>query len=338
MRCIESFLSSLGIHSNLPAKRGVIQAMFAPESQLGKEWIVSSLRIFLFGKFHLQSDRNSLVHLEVRKVQELFCYLLLARHQHHPRESLAAQLWGDYPTTQSKKYLRQTLWQLQTSLDDQMAHPIPLLNVESDWVMLNGSAEFWLDVAEFEQAFHDCKSSSGADLNSEQALLLTSAVDLYQGDLLEGCYQDWCLYERERLQNMLLVMLDKVIDYCETHQQYEMGLSYGTRVLRCEPASERTHQQLMRLHYLAGNRTAALRQYQRCEQILREELDVTPASSTTMLYQQIREDKLSLTPMGERSKAPVQPVSDMRAALERLRANLTDLQKQIEMIELAMTD
>jgi len=27
-------------------------------------------------------------------------------------------------------------------------------------------------------------------------------VDLYQGDLLEGWYQDWLLCERERLQNM----------------------------------------------------------------------------------------------------------------------------------------
>ena len=35
------------------------------------------------------------------------------------RESLAALLWGENPTAQSKKYLRQALWQLQHALSPQ---------------------------------------------------------------------------------------------------------------------------------------------------------------------------------------------------------------------------
>ena len=37
---------------------------------------------------------------------------------------------------------------------------------------------------------------------------------VYRGDLLEGCYQDWCLFERERLQNAYLAMLDKLMVRC----------------------------------------------------------------------------------------------------------------------------
>jgi hypothetical protein len=44
---------------------------------------------------------------------------------------------------------------------------------------------------------------SSGDLNEAQAQLLKDAVNLYCGDLLEGWYQDWCLFERERLQSIL---------------------------------------------------------------------------------------------------------------------------------------
>jgi two-component SAPR family response regulator len=93
-------------------------------------------------------------------------------------------------------------------------------------------------------------------------------VALYHGDLLEDWFQDWCLYERERLQNIYLAALDKLMDYCEASRDYDAGLAYGTRILRHDLARERTHRRLMRLYYLAGDRTSALRQYDRCVQIL----------------------------------------------------------------------
>ena len=50
----------------------------------------------------------------------------------------------------------------------------------------------------------------------------------------------------------------------------------------------------MRLHYMTGNRTAALRQYRACVEALDEELGVGPAQSTQRLYQQICSDQVEL--------------------------------------------
>jgi DNA-binding SARP family transcriptional activator len=49
----------------------------------------------------------------------------------------------------------------------------------------------------------------------------------------------------------------------------------------------------MRIHYRSGDRTAALRQYQRCSDALREELDVAPSARTHELYRRIRDDTVS---------------------------------------------
>src|SRR5687768_5548803 len=100
---------------------------------------MSRLRITLFGKLCLRGrDDQLLAGFDARKIQELFCYLLLHRDHAFPREVLASLLWGDCPTDQSKKYLRQTLWQLQCALERQNETlDERLLHVEPEWVDLN---------------------------------------------------------------------------------------------------------------------------------------------------------------------------------------------------------
>jgi DNA-binding SARP family transcriptional activator len=71
------------------------------------------LSVCLFGKFSVHDDGRELDRLPGGKPIELFCYLLLQRERPHSREVLASLLWGDCTTSQSKKYLRQALWQLQ---------------------------------------------------------------------------------------------------------------------------------------------------------------------------------------------------------------------------------
>ncbi|MCA9875114.1 MAG: bacterial transcriptional activator domain-containing protein, partial [Anaerolineales bacterium] len=111
-------------------------------------------------------------------------------------------------------------------------------------------------------------------------------------DLLEGWYQDWCLFERERYQQMLLLMLDKLMAHCESCGAYEAGIVYGMQILRYDLARERTYRQLMRLFYLAGDRTGALRQYERCTAVLRNELGVKPSTSTEQLRAQVEADDM----------------------------------------------
>src|SRR5713101_8193178 len=112
---------------------------------------MSTLRIYLFGKFCVRRNEQVLDGFDARKVQELFCYLLLHRNHSLPRETLASLMWPDTTTAQSKKSLRQALWQLQSALGSQAKRDDDrVLLVESDYVQLNPEADTWLDVAVLE--------------------------------------------------------------------------------------------------------------------------------------------------------------------------------------------
>ena len=102
-----------------------------------------TLNIHLFGKFCVQRNKQVLEGFDARKVQELFCYLLLHRDHSLPRETLAGILWPDTTTVQSKKSLRQALWQLQSALggqSDSMSERVLL--VEPEWIQLHLALSF----------------------------------------------------------------------------------------------------------------------------------------------------------------------------------------------------
>jgi len=253
---------------------------------------MSAVKFFLFGKFCFEIDGKESYKIEPRKAEELLGFLLLNRDQPHSRERLADMLWGETSQDQANSYLRKALWQLQSALDQFGLSEQDLLLVDGEWLQINPQFELWLDVAVLEEAFKQSQGIAGRDLEEDQARIIEPAVEIYRGDLLDGWYQDWCLYERERLQHLYLAMLDKLMDYCEVHAAYEDGLIFGERILQRDRARERTHRRLMRLYYLAGDRTSALRQFRKCVAILQEELDVEPAESTRLVYQMIRADKM----------------------------------------------
>jgi DNA-binding SARP family transcriptional activator len=312
------------------------------------------LQFDLFGQFDVRMDGQPVSGLEARKAQELLAFLLIQRSRAYSREFLAEMLWGQRAPAQSKKYLRQILWQVQSALSghNQSGDEAGLLSVDGEWVRVDGRCDLWLDVAVFEQAYAQAEGMAGAELDSQRADSLRQAVQLYRGDLLAGCYEDWCIFERERLQTMYLAMLDKLIDCCQEHGQYEVGLGFGATILRYDRARERTHRRMMRLYYLAGDRTSALRQYDQLVRALREELDVTPSRRSTVLRDEIRADSYDAMPPRPPAGSPPGayaqsgPAStgpaDARSHLRHLHQSLLHMQRQIrqeiESIELTLAE
>jgi DNA-binding SARP family transcriptional activator len=288
-------------------------------------------RVRLLGRLSVHRDEEVLTGLEGRKVQELFAFLLLNRRRPHLREALAALLWPDVPPEQSRRYLRQTLWQLQTVLAPQPDVPGDhLLIADPEWVEINPAADLWLDVDIIERGYQRVQKLRGEQLDAKCVEGMLEAVELHDGELLSGCYVDWCFYERERLRQIILTLLDKLMTYSEARAEYDAGLFYGLQILRFDRASERTHRRMMRMHYLSGDRSAALQQYQRCVAVLSEELLVAPSKSTEELHRMIQADTLEQPPMAGLVLAGDAPPADATGLLNQLLTRLADLQHQVQ--------
>lgn len=293
--------------------------------------MMSALRVRLFGAFEASLNNQPIPRLN-GKAQELFCYLLLHRDQPNPREKLAGLLWERAPAARSRKYLRDTLWQLHTALHcGQKLASKRLLGIAGDDV--RAPSGLWLDVAEFEQAF---TAPARGPLGEAAVRRIQQAVALYRGDLLEGYSQRWCVEERERLQCMYLVMLEQLMTCCEARGEYEAGLCYGAAALRCDAADERAHRRMMWLHWLAGDRAGALRQYAWCAKALKDELEASPSAETNRLYDQIRAG----SPVAARSGSaavPLAPTHTLADRVHELRTMLGKLENELRQRDRART-
>jgi len=245
------------------------------------------LRVQLLGKGAAAYDGRPLTGFPAQQCYGLLCYLMLNRSRPHSRERLSAQFWSEYPESASRTYLRNCLWRLREGLAATGATAEEYLLCQDGCVSFSPTARYWLDVETFEEAAAPCRDVSGGRLTPEQAGSLEHAERLYAGDLLEGIYDDWCLYDREQLRMLHLQVLCKLLAYHEQAGTYERGLDYGQRILALDPAREGVHRQMMRLHWRLGSPSEAMAQYKRCVQILRDEIGVAPTAKTRLLYEEM---------------------------------------------------
>ena len=245
------------------------------------------LRVVLFGAGQAAFCGRSLVGFPGQQHFRLLCYLLLNRDSPQPRERLAALFWSDYPTAKSRTYLRNALWRLRQGLQTVGLLADDCLRIDDETIAFHPTSDFYLDIQQFEVSVARHLDLPGGELSAQQASCLEEAVDLYAGDLLEGIYDDWCLYDRERFRLMYLHALGKLLAYHERNESYQRGLDYGKRILARDPTRERVHRQVMRLYWLSGNQHDAIAQYNLCAQTLREELGIPPMAKTRLLHRQM---------------------------------------------------
>ncbi len=229
-----------------------------------------TLRVQFLGKFKLTYENVSVTGINTPRLQSLLAYLVLHPGASQPRRQIAFCLWPDLPEDRARANLRKLFYQLQRALPG-AAH---FLHADKFNVQWQPTAAVAVDVAEFEA-------------QAALATGLSRAFELYRGDLLPDCYDDWIVPERERLKQVYLDMLERLIRQKEADQDYAAALRLAQELLQRDPLREEVQRHVMRLHVLHGDRAAALRVYQNCVTVLQRELGVEPGPLTRQVYEQL---------------------------------------------------
>ncbi len=191
------------------------------------------LRIQLFDHLQASVDDRPLPLKFPPRTVPLWAYLLLQHGQAVKRLTLAIMLWPDAPEAEARANLRRHLHQLQRSLP--AAPPDrPWLLSDADEVSWNIDAACWLDVWEFERL-------------SSNPQTLDQAVALYRGDLLRDLYDDWIIFERERLRSLYFDDLYQLISQQRARGDSRQAITYAVQLLAYDPLREDALRQLIAL-------------------------------------------------------------------------------------------
>lgn len=239
---------------------------------------MARLRLILLGAVRIGPAAGLAINLPSRKAQALLAFLGLRPGRPHARAKLAALLWGETGEEQARSSLRQTLMTLRRALP--RTRP-PLLLAVGDTLAINPAA-IDVDVAAFERRV--AEGTPGA---------LARAAALYRGDLLEGLavaeapFEEWLTSERERLQQLALRALTRLLEHQLAAGLLDDALPTASRLLALDPLREAAHRALMHVYTRQGLRGSALRQYQTCVATLQRELGADPEPVTQQLYRHI---------------------------------------------------
>ena len=214
--------------------------------------------------------------------RELLIYLLM-----HPdgrtKEHVGLAFWPEASAAQLRNSFHVTLHRLRKALGG------------AEWVKLEGERyvveqalvkEF--DAMAFEKEVKEATRALAKDQGGTSAAL-DKALSRYRGDFLDGePVGDWHLEHRDRLQKTYLDALMLLGARLEVEERHAKAAEVYGRVLARDELHEEAVLALMRVHVALGERSVALRLYQRFATRMRTELDAEPGRETSRFASEVK--------------------------------------------------
>jgi len=302
---------------------------------------MEGVKTFWLGIPIIERDGN-FFNLETRKAVALLAYLGLSSPLPQSRENLATLFWPEYDQQRASANLRRSLY----SINHELGPDLIISNREN--VMLNPSCLIWQDVCEFRTLLDRVKSHQHEHIVCAECIgNLEKAVTLYRGSFLEGLnlrdapeFDQWQYLQRDGFLQDLASSLGKLALAYVSCGEWEKGIQRARYWVSLDQLNENAQRTLIECYAQAGQRSAALHQFEEYSRILSDELGQSPDEGLLELYQEIRAGKTRKTDGSPGISAPVsqvepgqQPLIKTKLFIPRLRKDLVPRPQLIEKLE-----
>jgi len=222
-------------------------------------------QLTLLDAFRLEDSSGQLVTVPAN-VERLLAFVALNGRVLRPY--VAGLLWPEVDEVHAHGSLRSTIWRLHRIWPGLLRSAGHSLDIRDDTQV---------DYRELLEISHRLLSCSDVSGDGDVRVLMAT------GELLPGWYDEWISLERERMRQLRLHALEALAEVLARKGRYAHALEAGLIALRGEPLRESAHRAVIAVHLLEGNTGEAVRQYQQCKRLLRDELGVKPSPQTTQL-------------------------------------------------------
>lgn len=227
---------------------------------------MAGARLQLLGGFALATGQSGM-ELTVG-MQRLLAFLALRGPAH--RHVVAGTLWPEVPESRALARLRTGMWRMNRMLPGV---------VSAEGVRLSMTPSTVVDSREQEQfAIRLLR-----DHVDDQEWIQERLHSLWSGELLPGWYDDWVVFERERLNQLRLHALEHSASLLTRTRHLDIALQLALEAVRAEPLRESANAVLMAVYLAEGNVCDAIRQYDAFRDLLQRELGLEPSPGFAQL-------------------------------------------------------
>ena len=250
------------------------------------------IEAFFFGPFQIFVNNQPIENWPSKKGKSIFAYLILNHKRKIFRDVLMDIFWKKSCPDSARNCLNVTIHGLRRILED-IDPKSEFILFQDECYYLNPAIDLRLDVEEFRKRWRHAQS---VEHNKGPLVAIPEferAAGLYKGDFLEDeIYDSWSSLDRENLREIYLIILDRLSNFYTEDGQISTAIYLCERIIQKDNCREDIHRRLMQCHYYSGQRFKAIRQFRKCKEILKKELEVEPDHRTVKLYEQIKKGSL----------------------------------------------
>ncbi|MCC6736204.1 MAG: winged helix-turn-helix domain-containing protein [Bauldia sp.] len=239
------------------------------------------LHIQAFGRFSVSYQGRGLQLEQWPRRQSVQLLKLLVAHADRPlhRERLIEHFWPDADAETGWCRLKVTVHSLRQKLREAGFDREAIVTVDSSYVLQTEAVR--IDTRDFEVLVREGRDHERNDRIDDAIRCYEEAKRTYRGDFMEGdLYADWCAEDRERLCETYIETLNALAQLHFRRRAFAAAAQECHAALVREPCRESIHRLLMESLIALQRQDSALRQFERCRQILLAELGVEPSAET----------------------------------------------------------
>lgn len=194
------------------------------------------------------------------------------------RRHAAGTLWPYVSDERASGNLRSALWRLKGAGIDVL---------EADKIFISLRAETVIDI-------YSLRDWAGRVIGgtAQMSDLALPTWNLEALDILPGWYDDWVIFERERLRQRLLHGLEALCCQLVRMGRYAEAVEVAMDAVDIDPLRESAQRALVAAHLAEGNVVEARRRYQAYFCLLGRELGVLPGAGIRGLMEQVAPDRV----------------------------------------------
>ena len=247
------------------------------------------VRIYLSGSVTVEVDDQRLGSDEFpgQQGRVAFAYLVTRRGSPVDREALALAVWGEQRPKAWQSALTAIVSKLRGRLDQVGLPGRDVLVGIAGCYELRLPSGTWVDHECLADSIHEAEAALRAEDHARAYGPSAVAHHIARRPFLPGERGHWIEAIRERLNTILVRALECRAAVYLWNKEPSLAADAARQLIGLRPFLESGYRFLMTAHANAGNTAEALRIYEQCRALLREELGVGPSPETRTVHANI---------------------------------------------------
>lgn len=226
---------------------------------------------------------------------DAFTFLMTFRNQEYTADQLISKIYQEAEGIDPQFFLDSQLKQASDLITCNGDHPY--VSFENGRYQWNTHSTISIDTDQFERLIYE--GYKYTELNPERALKsLKKALDLYQGDYLEGCTQMWVYAIRNHYRSLYADAVKLMLELLKSFDLFNDMLDVTKNALQANKFDEKFHCYYMETLCLMGQSKEAMAHYENLSESLYNSFHMGPSSKIQSLYKQLKNQTFNPTHNG----------------------------------------